>query len=69
MAKASSNLSDNRWFIWTIVFLVVSGVSLVSYIAISDMNQYDFADVGIQVNHPEKPTLPVTTKKATTTKK
>jgi hypothetical protein len=27
---------DPRWFIWTIVFLVVSGVSLVSYIVLSD---------------------------------
>lgn len=26
---------DSRWFIWTIVFLVVTGVSLVSYIALS----------------------------------
>ena len=25
-----------RWFIWTIVFLVVTGVSLVSYIMLSD---------------------------------
>lgn len=25
-----------RWFIWTIVFLVVSGVALVSYIVLSD---------------------------------
>ncbi len=31
--------SDNRYFIWTIVFLLVSGVSLVSYIMISDINQ------------------------------
>ena len=27
---------DPRWFIWTIVFLVVSGISLVSYIVFSD---------------------------------
>lgn len=25
-----------RWFIWTIVFLVVTGVALVSYIVLSD---------------------------------
>ena len=30
---------DHRWFIWTIVFLLVSGVSLVSYIMITDINQ------------------------------
>lgn len=36
-------ISDNRWFIWTIVFLLLSGVSLVSYIMISDIDpaQYD----------------------------
>ncbi len=62
MAKASNNLSDNRWFIWTIVFLVVSGVSLVSYIAISDVNQYDSTDVTIGVSHPEKAAKPVTNK-------
>ena len=27
---------DARWFIWTIVFLVVTGISLVSYIVFSD---------------------------------
>ncbi len=27
---------DPRWFIWTIVFLVVTGISLVSYIVLSD---------------------------------
>jgi hypothetical protein len=26
---------DSRWFIWTIVFLVVTGISLVSYITLS----------------------------------
>lgn len=30
-----------RWFIWTIVFLVVTGVALVSYIVFSDpANEY-----------------------------
>lgn len=30
-----------RWFIWTIVFLVVAGVALVSYIIFSDpANEY-----------------------------
>ncbi|MCX6797429.1 MAG: hypothetical protein NTX98_03060 [Candidatus Doudnabacteria bacterium] len=27
---------DPRWFIWTIVFLMISGISLVSYIVLSD---------------------------------
>jgi hypothetical protein len=29
---------EHRWFIWTIVFLIVSGVSLVSYIMITQIN-------------------------------
>ncbi len=33
--QASGNYNP-RWFIWTIVFLVVSGVALVSYIVFSD---------------------------------
>ncbi|MDR3642319.1 MAG: hypothetical protein P4L74_01660 [Candidatus Doudnabacteria bacterium] len=32
---------DSRWFIWTIVFLVVTGISLVSYIVLSDSGTYD----------------------------
>jgi hypothetical protein len=27
---------DPRWFVWAIVFLLVTGVSLVSYIMLSD---------------------------------
>lgn len=30
---------DPRWFIWTIVFLVSTGVMLVSYIVISSSNE------------------------------
>lgn len=30
-----------RWFIWTIVFLVVTGISLVSYIVLSDAGSND----------------------------
>ncbi len=29
---------DPRWFIWTVVFLIVSGVSLASYIFITSSN-------------------------------
>lgn len=32
---------DPRWFIWTIVFLVVTGISLVSYIVLSDSEVND----------------------------
>lgn len=35
---------DPRYFIWTIVFLVVAGISLVSYIMLSDTST-DFSDV------------------------
>ncbi len=35
------NHYDARWFIWTIVFLVVTGISLVSYIALSDNGTND----------------------------
>jgi len=30
---------DPRWFIWTVVFLIVSGVSLVSYIVITSSQE------------------------------
>lgn len=29
---------EHRWFIWTIVFLLASGVTLVSYIIITGIN-------------------------------
>lgn len=34
--QTSAATYDSRWFIWTIVFLVVTGISLVSYIVLSD---------------------------------
>lgn len=37
--KPISPDADHRWFIWTIVFLIASGVSLVSYIMISEIEQ------------------------------
>ena len=42
-ASQQSN-SDPRYFIWTIVFLVVTGISLVSYIMFSD-NGTDYGEV------------------------
>jgi len=42
---ASSGSYDPRWFIWTIVFLVVTGISLVSYIVLSDTSSVDAAGV------------------------
>ncbi|MEK7161708.1 MAG: hypothetical protein AAB729_03395 [Patescibacteria group bacterium] len=39
-----ANNYDPRWFIWTIVFLVVTGISLVSYIVLSDNGTNDVPD-------------------------
>ncbi len=39
--QAPAGSYDSRWFIWTIVFLVVTGISLVSYIVLSDTNASD----------------------------
>ena len=48
--KASTTANyDPRWFIWTIVFLVVTGISLVSYIVLSDTASVDAA--GLAVAH------------------
>lgn len=38
------NNYDPRWFIWTILFLVVTGISLVSYIVLSDNGTNDVPD-------------------------
>lgn len=39
MLQKEVSPSQNRWFIWTIVFLIVSGIALVSYIMIDNINQ------------------------------
>lgn len=44
--QQESNVYDPRWFIWTIVFLVVTGISLVSYILLSDSGTYDVPEIG-----------------------
>lgn len=38
LAQLEEKPYDPRWFVWTIVFLIVSGVSLVSYILITTSN-------------------------------
>lgn len=38
-STASKSEYDPRWFIWTIVFLVATGISLVSYIVLSDTDE------------------------------
>jgi hypothetical protein len=42
---------DPRWFVWTIVFLVVAGISLVSYILLSDSGTVEAQEM---VNHSMK---------------
>jgi hypothetical protein len=44
-AQNKQEAYDPRWFIWTIVFLVVTGISLVSYIVLSDTSSYDVPNV------------------------
>jgi len=34
---------DPRWFVWTIVFLVVVGISLVSYITLSEQGESEYS--------------------------
>lgn len=38
---------DPRWFIWTVVFLVVTGVSLVAFIVLSDSGTSDYQEVTV----------------------
>ena len=57
--QSTPNNYDSRWFIWTIVFLVVTGISLVSYIVLSEDGSNDvpvFANVqASQNNRAQKP--------------
>ena len=45
------NNYDSRWFIWTIVILVVTGISLVSYIALSDNGSVDDSGIAATTAH------------------
>ena len=52
--KTKTN-KDSRWFIWTIVFLVVAGVSLVTYISYFNISdQYASTDTIIHHVHAQK---------------
>lgn len=56
---------DPRWFVWSIVFLVVTGISLVSYIVLSDTSSADAEVVVVHrtANHQpavKTPVRPVT---------
>ena len=44
-SASAQNNYDPRWFIWTIVFLVVVGISLTSYIMLSDHGTYDSSEI------------------------
>jgi hypothetical protein len=41
---ASNQQYDPRWFIWTIVFLLVSGIGLSAFITLSHNEAKDFVD-------------------------
>jgi hypothetical protein len=47
--QITQNNYDPRWFIWTIVFLLVTGISLVSYIMLSDAG--GGVDLSVSVHH------------------
>ena len=38
MKTNTSDAYDPRWFVWTIVFLIATGMALVAYITISASN-------------------------------
>lgn len=48
--KPVQNTYDPRWFIWTIVFLVTTGIALTSYIVLSDSVAYDVPDLPKRVS-------------------
>lgn len=50
LARLEAKTYDPRWFIWTVVILIVSGVSLVSYIIISGSNDSNDA-VFLSIQH------------------
>ena len=45
-------LEGKRWFIWTIVIVIVAGVALVTYIMTSDT---DYSVYGSTITHHSKP--------------
>jgi hypothetical protein len=48
------NNYDPRWFIWTIVFLVVTGVALTSYIFFSEDSSASYNNVTANKVIPKK---------------
>lgn len=56
ITKTVNPSADHRWFIWTIVFLIASGVSLVSYIMITEIEQDTMLNDGVMFT-PHRTTL------------
>jgi hypothetical protein len=50
-SQPPSNKYESRWFIWTIVFLVVTGISLVSYITLSGSGADNPGSVIVVAHH------------------
>jgi hypothetical protein len=50
-SQIPKNNYDSRWFIWTIVFLVVTGISLVSYITLSGDGTNDSVSPIVVAHH------------------
>ena len=46
-------LQGHRWFIWAIVFLVVSGVALTTYVYYSSSTADENAPASLLVHHPK----------------
>jgi hypothetical protein len=50
-SQIPANNYDSRWFIWTIIFLVVTGISLVSYITLSGNGDSDSIAAPVVAHH------------------
>ena len=48
-------LQGKRWFIWTIVFLIVAGVGLTTWIMYTSADQPDSASFVIHRVHSQQP--------------
>jgi len=55
--KSIPGLEGSRWFIWTIVFLITSGISLATYIYYSSIKEGIEAANSFTIQHPKKRTL------------
>jgi hypothetical protein len=54
-SQTPENNYDSRWFIWTIVFLVATGISLVSYITLSGVGDNDSLAPSVVAHHTAAP--------------